>query len=89
MLKDLVANCLASAGRAHKHDTETDIECLEQLYSLKNENLVSLKLENVNGLLNLGQELTIVGVGNFDSWEQVLDDGREEGQIILQELGNV
>lgn len=38
---------------------------------------MSLKLENVNGLLNLGQELTIVGVVNLDSWEQVLDDGSE------------
>ena len=89
MLKNLVADCLACAGWTHKHNTETDIKCLEQLNSLKNENLVSLKLENVNGLLNLGQELTIVGVSNFDSWEQVLDDGREEGQIILQELGDV
>ena len=89
MLKDFVDGGLASAGRAHKHDTEADIECLEQLNSLKDEHLVSLKLENVNGLLNLGQELTIVGVGNLDSWEQVLDDGRKEGQIILQELGDV
>ena len=42
MLKNLVADCLASAGRAHKHNTETDIECLEQLNSLKDEDLVSL-----------------------------------------------
>ena len=66
MLKDFVTCGLSCAGGTHKHDTKTDIECFEQLNRLQDKNLMSLKFENIDRFLDLGQELTVIGVCNFN-----------------------
>ena len=69
VLKYFVASGLTSASWPNEHDTETYIECFEQLDSLKDERLVSLKLFLINRILDLCEEFTIVWVRDFNRWE--------------------
>jgi len=81
--KGFVASSFTTTSRSDKHNTKTYLESLEQVNDFFHEWWVWLLVLRTKFNFNLLKYHTVVGIDDFNSGEEILDDSCKEWKIVL------